>query len=89
MNKARCRSNLEQQFADLVFALGSSFMQRRELPQVGHIDRGSVSDQQLGHLVVTVRTGVMQGDQTAAKSKVQKWFSETKNDEWLASRIFL
>lgn len=88
MNKARCRSNLEQQFADLVFALGSSFMQRRELPQVGHVDRGSVSDQQLSHLVVTVRTGVMQGDQTAAKSKVQKWFSEIKNDEWLASRIF-
>lgn len=64
-----CKSYLEQQLADLIFPLGSGFMERRELPQVGHVDRGSVSDQQLGHLVVTVRTGVMEGNQTSVKGK--------------------
>lgn len=64
-------ANLEQQFADLVFALGSGFVERRELPQVGHVDRGAVSDQQLGHLVVTVRTGVMEGNQATVKRKQQ------------------
>lgn len=42
-------------------------MQRRELPQVGHVDRGSVSDQQLGHLVVSVGAGVVEGHQAAAQ----------------------
>lgn len=59
-------ANLEEQLADLVFALGGGFMQGRELPQVGHIDRGAVSDQQLGHLVVSVGAGVVEGDQPAA-----------------------
>ncbi len=59
--------NLKQQFADFVFALCSSFVQRRELPQVSHVDRGSVSDQQLGHLVVTIRAGVMERNQTSVK----------------------
>lgn len=67
--KLKRRSNLEQQLADLIFALGSGFMERRELPQVGHVDRGPVSDQQLGHLVVTVRTGVMEGNQAAARGE--------------------
>lgn len=62
-------ANLEQQFADLVFALGGGFVERCELPQVGHVDRGAVSDQQLGHLVVTVRTGVMEGNQASVKRK--------------------
>ena len=44
-------------------------MERRELPQVGHVDGGSVSDQQLCHLVVTVRTGVMEGNQTTVEGK--------------------
>lgn len=59
-------ADLEEQFADLVFALGGSFMQRRKLPQVGHVNRGAVSDQQLGHLVVAVGAGVMEGHQTTA-----------------------
>lgn len=42
-------------------------MQGCELPQVGHVNRGAVSDQQLGHLVVSVGTGVMEGDQPAAR----------------------
>lgn len=54
VRRGKCRTDLEKQFADLVFALGSGFMERRELPQVGHVDRGSVSDQQLSHLIVTV-----------------------------------
>lgn len=56
-------------------------MERRELPQVSHVDRGSVSDQQLGHLVVTVRTGVMKGNQTtegtATVTHTQTELSET------------
>lgn len=44
-------------------------MERRELPQVGHVDRGAVSDQQLCHLVVTVRAGVVKGNQAAVKTK--------------------
>lgn len=67
-------SYLEQQFADLVFALGSGFMERRELPQVGNVDWGTMSDQQLGHLVVTIRTGVMEGDQTAVMAKTNGYF---------------
>lgn len=70
-------SNLEQQFADLVFALSGGFMERRELPQVGHVDRGSVPDQQLGHLVVTVRTGVMEGNQTTVDGKSTHRISKT------------
>lgn len=60
-------ADLEEQFADLVFALGGSFVQRRKLPQVGHVNRGAVSDQQLGHLVVAVGAGVVEGHQTAAQ----------------------
>lgn len=61
------RSHLEQQLADLIFALGGGLVQRRELPQVGHVDRGPVSDQQLGHLVVAVRTGVVEGNQATGR----------------------
>lgn len=60
-------ADLEEQFADLVFALGGSFMQRRELPQVGHVDGGAVSDQQLGHLVVAVGAGVVERHQPPAQ----------------------
>lgn len=60
-------ADLEEQFADLVFALGGSFVQRRELPQVGHVDGGAVSDQQLRHLVVAVGAGVVEGHQPAAQ----------------------
>lgn len=59
-------SHLEQQLADLILALRRSLVKRREFPQIGHVDRRSVSDQQLRHLVVTVGAGVVEGDQTAA-----------------------
>lgn len=58
-------TDLEQQLADLVLALGGGLVQRRELPQVGHVDGGAVTHQQLGHLVVAVGAGVVQRDQAA------------------------
>lgn len=63
--------HLEQQLADLIFAFGCSLVKWRELPQVGHIDRSSVSDQQLGHLIVTVGACVVEGNQTAGEQKTQ------------------
>lgn len=58
---------LEEQLADLVFALGCSLVERSELPQVCHVHRRPVSHQQLSHLVVTVGAGVVQGHQTSAQ----------------------
>lgn len=62
--------HFEQQFADLIFALGCGLVQRRELPQVGHVHRSSVSDQQLSHLVVTVGARVVERNQTAGGAKI-------------------
>lgn len=66
-----CRTNLEQKLADLIFSLGGGLVERRELPQVGHVDRGPVSDQQLGHLVVTVGARVVEGNQTSAERETE------------------
>ncbi len=63
--------HFEQQFADLIFALGCSLVKRGEFPQVGHIDRSSVSDQQLSHFIVTVGACVVEGNQTAGGGKTQ------------------
>lgn len=63
--------HFEQQFADLIFAFGCSLVKRGEFPQIGHIDRSSVSDQQLGHFIVTVGARVVEGDQTAGGAKTQ------------------
>ena len=59
------QTHLEQQLADLILPFGCGLVQRSELPQVGHVDGRSVSDQQLSHLVVTVGAGVVQGNQAA------------------------
>lgn len=61
--------HFEEQLADLIFSFGCSLMKRRELPKVGHIDGGSVSDQQLGHFVVTVGAGVVEGNQATKNKK--------------------
>lgn len=62
--------HLEQQLADLIFAFGRGFVKRRELPQVGHVDRRAVPHQQLGHFVVTVGAGVMERNQTPAEKNI-------------------
>lgn len=58
---------LQQEFADVVFALGGSFMQGCELPEVGHVDHSTMKDQQLCHLQVTVGTGVVKRNQTSER----------------------
>lgn len=63
---------LQQEFADVVFALGGSFMQGCELPEVGHVDHSAVMDQQLCHLQVTVGTGVMKRNQTSERGTLSQ-----------------
>lgn len=72
--------HFEQQFADLIFALGCGLVQRRELPQVGHVHRSSVSDQQLSHLVVTVGARVVERNQTAGGAQTHvKLFTQEED----------
>lgn len=59
----------EQQFADLIFSFGCSLVERSELPQVGHVDRSSVSDQQLSHFIVTVGACVVKGNQATGRGR--------------------
>lgn len=59
--------DLQQEFADVVFALRRSFVQWRELPEVGHVDDGPVLHQQLGYLQVAVGAGVVQWNQTSER----------------------
>ena len=57
--------HLQKKFADLVLALGSSFVERSEFPEIYHIHVAHVLDQLLGHLIVAVGTGIVQGNQSS------------------------
>lgn len=80
---------LQQEFADIVFAFGGSFMQRCELPEVSHVDHGAVKNEQLCNFIMTVGTGVMERNQTAAaetEPRLQRTFfhhTEMKSDTFL------
>ena len=53
----------KQEAHNLVLSLRSRLMKRSELPEVGYVDRGSVLDQELCHLVVAVGAGIVEGHQ--------------------------
>ena len=55
----------KQEAHDLVLSLCGCLVQRSELPEVGHIDRGTVLDEELCHLIVAVGAGIVEGHQAA------------------------
>ena len=62
-------AHLEQQFTDLVLALGSSLVERSELPQVHHVHVAHVLHHLFRHLVVAVGTCVVQRNKTTGNGE--------------------
>ena len=52
-------NHLQQQFADLILALGGRLVQWRELPEVHHIDILHVAYQLLSYIIVAIGAGVV------------------------------
>lgn len=73
--------HLQKKFADLILALGGSFMERSEFPEIYHVHIAHVLDQLLSYLIVAVGTGVVQGNQSSGVLEI----GERERNVWTCS----